>query len=102
MGRLTQDAARLRDEINAAHRARLILMQSTKENVASMKDDVKAMKKGFDSAHAERTRQGRAHRKVFLNSLKKDVARLRTETCADLTGARRAWIGNRPLSRVSR
>jgi hypothetical protein len=93
MGSLTQDAARLRSEIDAAQRGRVVLKKDIKRSTAAMRHEVAAMKQRLDTVHTEAARRARARRRAFMASLRSEVSHVKAQlrkTHAERANASRA------------
>jgi hypothetical protein len=102
MGTLTDDLARLRNEIGVLRGARGAFLGELARGVAAIQRQVCTMLTNFQDAHAEMGKQARTERIAFVGEirktvtgLKKTVAGLRRGFAADIKGAHRAWFGKR-------
>jgi len=102
MGTLTDDLARLRNEIGVLRGARSAFVVELARGVAAIQGQVGTLLTNFQDAHAEMGKQARTERMAFVgemrksvNGLKKTVAGLRRGFAADIKGAHRAWFGQR-------
>ena len=86
MGRLTEDATRLRQEIDAMREARLGFIHG-------LRDTVSDMRAHFRTAQTEMAKRAAAERAAFVTTVRRTVAGLRQELAADIVGARSAWLG---------
>lgn len=93
MSGLTADMTRLCDEISAARGARETLTKNRETSIKNLKRGVTRMLAGFSNEHAEMARRSQAGRLAFVSNVKHVVAGLRREVAADLSAARRAWLG---------
>jgi hypothetical protein len=79
MGSLTQDAARLRSEIDAAQRGRVALKKDIKRSTAVMRHEVAALKQHLDKTHTEAARRARTQRRALMATLRSEVSHVRAE-----------------------
>lgn len=94
MGRLTDDMARLRGEIDNLRVARGALMRQLTRGAGDLAQAVSAMTADFAKARSDMARSGRNDRETFLSGMRQQVAGLRQETADDLMGARLACDGH--------
>lgn len=93
MGNLTNDMARLREEVDALRVARGALMQDLTRGTKDLATAVAAMRAGFTSAHATMAKQTRKERVAFVAEMKRQVRGMCKDTAGDLMSARLAWHG---------
>jgi len=100
MGTLTDDMARLHNEIGMLHGARTAFLAEIGRGAAVIQRRVSTMLTNFQDAHAEMGKQARTERMAFVGGVKKSVnglkvavAGLRRGFAADIQGAHRAWFG---------
>ena len=98
MGRLTEDAMRLREEIEAMRDGRGALGEARLRFVEGVTDTVSEMRASFRNARSETEKRARAERGAFVGGLVEFAADLRglvtglrQEFAGDLAGARSAW-----------
>jgi len=128
MGPLTNDMARLRDDIDTLHNSREAFINDLKHDVAEtqsnfrnaraemarklvgdlttfvsgLKADVSDMQEGFRNDHAEMARKLIDDLRTFASDLNKNVASLRQKFAADIQGSHRAWFGQSPAERTTK
>ena len=109
MGGLTNDMARLRDEVLTLRGAREAMIQDLARGARTLRKAVSGMLGAFRSSHRKMAKQTQADCSVFLagvettvDGLKRTVAGLRKEFASDLRGARRAWGGSVAARRAGR
>lgn len=96
MGRLSDNMARLRDEISASRSARLAF-------TFNLKSDVAEMQASFRDARIAASKTDKAERMQFIGDLAAFVSDMRISVLGmrqkyveDLSGARHAWQGKLP------
>jgi predicted flap endonuclease-1-like 5' DNA nuclease len=74
MGALTDDMARLRDEINGLHRSRKAFINDLSNFTSTLKTNVGDMRKAFRSEHAQTADTLSNDLATFVSGLKRDVS----------------------------
>jgi hypothetical protein len=100
MGVLTNDMARLRDEVLTLRGTREEMIGDLARGTRNLKKAVCGMLGAFRSSHRKMARQTRADCSAFLAGVKTTVDGLRKELTSDLRGARRAWGGSAAARRA--
>ena len=86
MGNLTNDMARLRGEIETLRSERGAQIRDRVSTVSTLLSD-------FAAAHTAMAKKSRKEGASYVTRIKKQVARMRKETAADLARAHHAWFG---------
>jgi exoribonuclease II len=95
VGRLTEEMARLCEDIRTLRESRHTLKNELANAHKDRQMDVFEMCTGFAGIQARKAKRAHGERLAFLNNLKQRVAELRRETRADLAVVRFAWAGKR-------
>ncbi len=74
MGSLTQDMARLREEIVGLRESREFLLKGLAQETLEAKGQVSAMREGFRNAHADMAAHTRAEHARFVSNMTGEVA----------------------------
>ncbi|KWZ48163.1 hypothetical protein WS73_06535 [Burkholderia savannae] len=93
MNSLTQDMARLHQEVTAGHRERQRLLQKLADSREDLRTEVAQLLRQLHLANAGMFSQARDARTAFVTDLVERVRDLRCSFDADLRGAHRAWRG---------
>ncbi len=101
MGILTDDMARLRNEIEALRQGRKTLLKEMVRGAKGLKGAVAKMQAGFRQAHARMAKESRANRQRFLQELNTGVASMQTgfrqahaQMARETKGARLAFLSD--------
>jgi hypothetical protein len=101
MGILTDDMARLRNEIEALRQGRKTLLKEMVRGAKAMKSAVAKMQAGFRQSQGRMSRETRANRLRFLHDLNTGVARMQTgfrqahaQMAHETKGERLAFLSN--------
>ncbi|MBZ5520662.1 MAG: hypothetical protein LAP21_00245 [Acidobacteriia bacterium] len=90
-GTLTDDMARLHDEITSLRDHRQELQHELLRHHKSARKAVQQMLADFSEARHNATRKARQHRLAMVKGLRHDVAEQRQAVQSDLAGVRTFW-----------